>query len=133
MKRLFSRLLSLVLVVAVFLVGCSSNPASLTGNYRQDTLALIDSLRTAIELPEGTSDKSLAQSDARTKINDFISRYRRDNTYSGLGSFSTMTTALNGLAGHYASYPNRPVPEKLKSRLEQQFKQVESSLNRESA
>jgi len=30
-----------------------------------------------------------------------------------------MRTALNSLAGHYSSYPNRPVPEKLKQRLEQ--------------
>ncbi len=133
MKRLFSRLLSLVLVAAVFLAGCSSTPASLSGNYRQDTLLLIDSLRTAIELPEGAPEKSSAQSDARTKINDFISRYRRDNSYAGLSSFSTMTTALNGLAGHYASYPNRPIPDKLKNRLEQQFTQVEALLNRESA
>jgi photosystem II Psb27 protein len=36
------------------------------------------------------------------------------------------------LAGHYSSYPNRPIPEKLKKRLEQEFKMVEGSLNRES-
>ncbi|MEM1309725.1 MAG: photosystem II protein Psb27, partial [Cyanobacteria bacterium P01_H01_bin.153] len=36
----------------------------------------------------------------------------------------------NGLAGHYSSYPNRPVPEKLKQRLEQEFKQVEAALKR---
>jgi len=41
-----------------------------------------------------------------------------------------MRTALNSLAGHYSSYPNRPVPEKLKQRLEQEFKQVEVALKR---
>jgi photosystem II Psb27 protein len=45
----------------------------------------------------------------------------------------TMTTALNGLAGHYSSYPNRPIPDKLKTRLEQEFKMVEGALSRESA
>ncbi|PLZ41796.1 photosystem II protein Psb27, partial [Fischerella thermalis WC542] len=39
-------------------------------------------------------------------------------------------TALNSLAGHYSSYPNRPVPKKLKDRLEMEFKQVEMSLQR---
>ncbi len=41
-----------------------------------------------------------------------------------------MRTALNSLAGHYSSYPNRPVPDKLKKRLEQEFKQVELALRR---
>ncbi|MBD0363369.1 MAG: photosystem II protein Psb27, partial [Coleofasciculus sp. C3-bin4] len=45
-------------------------------------------------------------------------------------SFTTMRTALNSLAGHYSSYPNRPLPQKLKTRLEQEFKQVENALNR---
>ncbi|MFO0170955.1 MAG: photosystem II protein Psb27, partial [Aphanizomenon sp.] len=31
---------------------------------------------------------------------------------------------------HYSSYPNRPVPEKLKKRLDTEFKQVELSLRR---
>jgi len=34
------------------------------------------------------------------------------------------------LAGHYSSYPNRPVPQKMKDRLEQEFKQIETSLER---
>ncbi len=132
MKRFFAFCLSLMLVATLFLTGCSS-PSGLSGNYRQDTLALIDSLRTAIELPEGTAEKAAAQSDARLKINDFISNYRRSSSVSGLSSFMTMTTALNGLAGHYSSYPNRPVPEKLKKRLDQEFKMVEISLEREAA
>ncbi len=41
-----------------------------------------------------------------------------------------MRTALNSLAGHYSSYPNRPVPQKLKDRLEQEFNQVEAALRR---
>jgi photosystem II Psb27 protein len=41
-----------------------------------------------------------------------------------------MRTALNSLAGHYSSYPNRPVPQKLKNRLENEFKQVEAALKR---
>lgn len=131
MKRYISRLVALVLVVVIGLMGCSSTSvAGLTGDYRQDTLALLQNLRTAIELPEDAPDKSEAQSKARAAINDFASRYRRDSSVTNLSSFTTMRTALNSLAGHYSSYPNRPLPQKLKNRLEQEFRQVESALKR---
>lgn len=131
MKRYISRLVALVLVVAIGLMGCSSTSVSgLTGDYRQDTLSLLQNLRAAIELPEGTPDKAEAQSNAREAINEFASRYRRDSSVTSLSSFTTMRTALNSLAGHYSSYPNRPLPQKLKNRLEQEFRQVESALKR---
>ncbi|HEY9728449.1 MAG TPA: photosystem II protein Psb27 [Chroococcales cyanobacterium] len=131
MKRYISRLVALVLVVVVGLMGCSSSSATgLTGDYRQDTLGLLQSLRTAIELPEDAPDKAEAQVQARQLINDFASRYRRDGAVSNLSSFTTMRTALNSLAGHYSSYPNRPLPQKLKKRLEQEFQQVENALKR---
>ena len=134
MKRLLSRIFSLLLVASVFLVGCSANvPTGLTGNYSEDTLAVIDSLRTAIDIPNDSPDKANAQADAKGKINDYISRYRRDPKVSGSQSFMTMGTALNGLASHYNSSPNRPIPEKLKKRLDQEFKQIEISLRRETA
>ncbi len=135
MKTVLSRLFALALAMVIGLTGAAAANAStsveVTGNYRDDTLALISSLRTALELPDGTAEKSAAQADARLLINDFASRYRRDGGLIKLSSFTTMRTALNSLAGHYSSYPNRPVPEKLKTRLEQEFKQVESALKRE--
>jgi photosystem II Psb27 protein len=133
MKRFLSLFFSLVLGLSLLLGGCASDPANLSGNFRQDTLALVDSLRTAITLPEDSAAKTAAQADARTKINGFIARYRRDESLTTLASFTTMRTALNSLAGHYNSYPNRPLPETLKNRLEQEFRQVELALSRESA
>jgi photosystem II Psb27 protein len=132
MKRFLSRLLSLALscVVVVGLMGCSSAPSGLAGDYRQDTLAVVNGLRTALELPEGSADKAAAQAKARQLINDFSARYRRDTSVTRLNSFTTMRTALNSLAGHYSSYPNRPVPEKLKQRLTQEFSQIEAALKR---
>lgn len=133
MKRFFSHLLALALVVVIGLTGCSAagGGASITGNYQQDSLELINSLRTAITLPEDAPNKAEAQADARQRINEFVSRYRRDTSVTTLGSFTTMRTALNGLAGHYSSYPNRPIPKKLMDRLEQEFDQVEMALRRE--
>ena len=129
-KKYLSRLLALVLVVAISLMGCTSNPSGLSGNYRQDTIAVLDSLRTAIDLPDDASNKDEVVTLARRQISDYASRYRRDSETSGLRSFTTMQTALNAIAGYYSSYGNRPVPEKLKKRLDQEFKQVEISLKR---
>jgi photosystem II Psb27 protein len=132
MKQLFTRILALVLVAFIGLTGCSSAGVSgqITGNYSQDTLTVIEGLRSAISLPDDAPDKTAAQAEARALINDFASRYRRDNSVSGLSSYRTVSTALNAIAGHYSSYPNRPFPEKLKKRLEQEFKQVEAALRR---
>ena len=123
---------ALVLVAVIGLTGCSAVGPSdgLTGNYTEDTSALIDSLRASIELPKDAPNKAQLQDEAKAKINGFASRYRRDPNISNLSSFATMRTALNALAGHYSAYPNRPVPQKLKDRLEEEFRQVEAALSR---
>ena len=132
MKGYLSRLLALVLVIFIGLTGCSADntPGALTGDYRQDTLAIVNTLKDAINVPNDAPNRSEIQVEARKKINDFAARYQRDNSVSSLSSFTTMRTALNSLAGHYSSYPNRPVPQKLKARLEEEFKRVEAALKR---
>ncbi len=132
MKNLLSRVFALMLVAVIGLTGCSAVGPSdgLSGNYSEDTIAMIDSLRESIALPADAPDKAQLQDEAKAKINGFASRYRRDTAVSNLSSFATMRTALNALAGHYSSYPNRPVPKKLQDRLEQEFRQVEAALKR---
>ena len=131
MKRILSRFIALALVLVVGLTGCSTASTGVSGDYRQDTLALIETIRTALNTPANTPDSPAIQTEARTMLNNFFSRYRRDGNLAKLNSFTTMRTALNSLAGHYSSYPNRPVPEKLKKRIAQEFKQVELALKRE--
>jgi photosystem II Psb27 protein len=131
MKSWLSRFFAILLVAVVGLTGCSAVTSSqLTGNYRQDTLLLVDSLRTAVELPDDAPNKAESQANAKVLINDFASRYRRDASVANLNSFTTMRTVLNAIAGHYSSYPNRPIPEKLKTRVEQELKQVEAAIQR---
>jgi photosystem II Psb27 protein len=131
MKRYWSRLLALVLVLSIGLMGCSGTPDGLSGDYRQDTLTLVNTMRQALDLSQDSPNKAELQAAARQKINDFSARYQRANSpVSALSSFTTMRTALNALAGHYSSYPNRPVPEKLKIRLEKEFNLVEAALKR---
>nr|WP_299416420.1 photosystem II protein Psb27 [Acaryochloris sp. IP29b_bin.148] len=133
MKRFVSRLLSLMLVASMFLTGCSLlSPATLlSGDYQQDTIYVIDNLSNAITLPDDDPNKSENQAEAGALISEYVSRYRRKPKLAGSASFMTMATALNGLAGHYKSYPNRPLPQRLKERLELEFKQAKISLKRE--
>ena len=132
MKRFLSRLLALVCVV---LIGLTSVPAmanadSLSGRYQEDVLDVIDTLTTAIDVTADDADRAQITAAARTKINDFTSRYRRNGKVSRLSSFTTMQTALNSLAAHYSAYPNRLVPEKMKVRLRDEFKRTKIALNR---
>lgn len=131
MKRILSRLMAIVLVVVLGTVGLvnAAWADSLTGNYAQDTLAVVELLRTAIDLAPDAPDRTAIQTEAKQKINEFAARYRRGSVLK-LNSYTTMRTAINSLAGHYTSYPNRPVPEKMKKRLINEFRQVEASINR---
>lgn len=129
LKSYLSRLLALVLAAVIGLAGCS-NSTGLTGNFSQDTLAVIETLTAAINSPEDSAGSSDLQVQAREQINDYISRYRRNEKFSGLRSFTTMQTALNSLAGYYTAYGTRPVPEKLKKRLNQEFKQARLAVER---
>ncbi len=130
MPRYMSRLLALLLVVVIGLLGCSTSPSGLVGNYQQDTLKVVQSLRGVIDIPNNDPSHSAAQNQAKQIINDFSALYRRDPALTKLSSFTTMRTALNSLAAHYSAYPNRPLPQKLKDRVEQEFKQVEAALKR---
>jgi photosystem II Psb27 protein len=130
-QRLWSQAIALVLVIVIGLSACSAEtPGGLVGNYQKDSLTVISSLRTALEGGEDSPEKAAAQAAARQNINDFASRYRTDPALTKRSSYTTMRTALNSLAAHYAAYPNRPVPDKLKENLAQKFKQVETALER---
>ena len=130
-KNFLSRIVALALVIVIGLMGCSSNnPSGLTGNYSQDTATVLTNLRTAIELPKDAPNQKEVVTLARQQISDYASRYRRNAKTAGLRSFTTMQTALNALAGYYSSYGVRPLPDKLKKRLSEEFKQVEIALKR---
>ena len=129
-KNFLSRIVALSLVIVIGLMGCGSSPAGLTGNYSQDTATVLNNLKTAIELTKESPDQKEVVTLARQQISDYVSRYRRNDKTGGLRSFTTMQTALNALAGYYSSYGIRPLPDKLKKRLREEFKQVEIALKR---
>ncbi|NJL02883.1 MAG: photosystem II protein Psb27 [Spirulinaceae cyanobacterium RM2_2_10] len=129
-QSFWARLVALVLVAAIALTGCAAGTATLSGDYRQDTLTVIADLTEVMSLPTDAENKSELEAHARQEMNDYAALYRRDNRVAGLRSFTTMQTAINGLAGFYGSYGSRPVPEKLKKRLAQEFQDVQLSLKR---
>jgi photosystem II Psb27 protein len=131
LRLLISRLaIVLVLCLSLALTACSSASGGLTGNYVEDTVAVADSLLATINLGADDPGRNEAESEARSLINGYMARYRPRSAVNGLGSFTTMQTALNSLAGHYTNYPNRPVPDALKERLTKELKKAETNVVR---
>ena len=121
-----------LLMTASLLLGltaCSGTPNGLSGSYVDDTVAVVNTLLATIS-PEEGSTSNQQQDQARALINDYIALYRPNNSVNGLASFTTMQTALNSLAGHYASYNNRPIPDTLRARLEKELHKAERSVVR---
>lgn len=129
-RRLPVALATLALVLALGLTACSNASNGLTGNYVDDTVSVARSLLGTIALAEDDPGRSAAEIQARALINDYTARYRPRRDVNGLGSFTTMQTALNSLAGHYTNYPNRPLSDALRSRLEKELHRAETSVVR---
>jgi len=131
LKQLFSRLaVALVLCLSLALTACSSANTGLSGNYVEDTVAVADSLLSTIALGAEDPARAEAEIEARSLSNGYVARYRPRSSVNGLGSFTTMQTAINSMAGHYTNYPNRPLPEALKERIAKELKKAETNATR---
>ena len=125
------RLLTPLCLAGVLLLSaCSASASGLSGNYVDDTVAVADTLLGTISLSADDPERPAAEQQARALMNDYVARYRPRQAVNGLSSFTTMQTALNSLAGHYANYPNRPLPEALQARLKKELKSAESTVVR---
>jgi photosystem II Psb27 protein len=129
-RQLKAAALAFCLCLCLLLSACSGNGGPLTGNYVEDTVAVADTLIATIALPADDPGRSEAETSARALINDYMARYRPQPKVNGLASFTTMQTALNSLAGHYANYPNRPVPDALRDRVSKELKKAETGVVR---
>ena len=128
--RLKAALVAVCLVFVLVLSSCSAAGGPLTGNYVDDTVNVAQSLLTTIALPQDDPSRKQAEADVRGLINAYTARYRPQAKVNGLSSFTTMVTAVNSLAGHYASYANRPLPEALKARLEKELTKAKAAVVR---
>jgi photosystem II Psb27 protein len=129
-RRLQAAVVAVCLCVSLLLTACSGSTGPLTGNYVEDTVTTADSLLSTIALSADDPGRAEAETQARTLINDYMARYRPKSQVNGLASFTTMQTALNSLAGHYANYPNRPVPDALRDRLTKELRKAETGVTR---
>jgi len=127
-RRLQAAVVAICLSLSLLLTACSGSSGPISGNYVEDTIATADSLLATIAL--SSDDRAEAETQARTLINDYMARYRPQRQVNGLASFTTMQTALNSLAGHYANYPNRPVPDALRERVSKELKKAETGVSR---
>ncbi|MEY2749390.1 MAG: photosystem protein Psb27 [Cyanobacteriota bacterium] len=126
LRSLLSGVVVLCLGLSLLLTACSGAAGPISGNYVEDTVAVADSLLTTLGLAADDPGRSASETEARGLINSYMARYRPRHDVNGLASFTTMQTALNSLAGHYANYPNRPVPDSLKDRLTKELKKAET-------
>ena len=118
--------LAVCLCLSLLLSACGTDSLGLTGNYVDDTVAVADALISTVALAGDDPGRAEAETRARGLINDYMARYRPQRAVNGLGSFTTMQTAVNALAGHYANYPNRPVPAALQDRLAKELRKAET-------
>jgi len=123
-------LLAVGLCLCLSLTACAGSGGGLSGNYVDDTVSVAQTLLTTIAIPQDDPAHAQSETDARRLINDYMARYRPRRDVNGLGSFTTMQTALNSLAGHYANYANRPLPDALRSRLEKELQRASTSVVR---
>jgi photosystem II Psb27 protein len=130
LARVKAALVAVCLVFVLALSSCSSAGGPLTGNYVDDTVSVAQSLLSTIALPQDDPSRKQAEADARGLINAYTARYRPQSRFNGLSSFTTMVTAVNSLAGHYASYANRPLPEALKARVEKELTKAQAAVVR---
>ena len=128
--RIKAALLAVCLGLTLLVTACSGSGGPLTGNYVEDTVTVADQLIATISIGADDPGRSEAETSARALINDYMARYRPQPKVNGLASFTTMQAALNSLAGHYANYPNRPVPDALKDRLSKELKKAETGVVR---
>jgi photosystem II Psb27 protein len=128
-RRLQAAVVAVCLCLSLMLTACSGG-GPLSGNYVEDTVKVADTLLATIGLGADDPDRGTAETEARALINDYMARYRPQHQVNGTASFTTMQTALNSLAGHYANYPNRPVPDALRDRLTKELKKAETGATR---
>ena len=127
----FSVALVLLIVFAPLGKPIAAEQVSMTGDFVKDTVSVADSLKETIALADDDEKISASKDEALMLITAYISRYRNRPQVNSSSSFTTMQTALNAMAGHYKTFSNRPLPEKLKERLNKELTRAEKVVVKE--
>ena len=136
LKRLVKAALSIAIAICVMLAPFGSiveaSGALMSGDYITDTVSVIHDLQETIAMPSDSEGLSDSEDQAVQLITAYISRYRNRSQVNKSLSYTTMQTALNAMAGHYKTFPNRPLPDQLKERLENELMKAAMLATKES-
>ena len=128
-KRLLGAAVSIVIgLFVIFVPFVSVVEASgtlMSGDYISDTVSVIHDLQETIDMSPEAEGLSDSEDEAVQLITAYISRYRNRSNVNQSMSYTTMQTALNAMAGHYKTFKNRPLPDQLKNRLNEQLTKAE--------
>jgi len=132
LMKALSFCISLIISFGLIINPSYAAQSTMSGDYARDTISVVKALKGAIETPKDASDKDEIREESLSLITDYISRYRNRGLVNKTQSFTTMQTALNAMAGHYKNFASRPLPEKLKERLNKELSLAEKMVLRES-
>ena len=132
LMKALSFCISLIIFFSLTINPSYAAQSTMSGDYAKDTISVVKALKGAIETPKDASDKDEIREESLSLITDYISRYRNRGLVNKTQSFTTMQTALNAMAGHYKNFASRPLPEKLKERLNKELSLAEKMVLRES-
>ena len=132
LMKAFTICIALIIYFLLKISPSYAAPSNMSGDYAKDTISVVKALKGAIETPKDASNKDEVREDSLSLITDYISRYRNRGLVNKTQSFTTMQTALNAMAGHYKNFASRPLPEKLKERLNKELSLAEKMVLRES-
>ena len=127
----FSITLILLIIFSPFGKTLAAEKISMSGDFVKDTILVADNLKETIQLADDDQKIPESKDEALQLITAYISRYRNRPQINSTSSFTTMQTALNAMAGHYKTFPNRPIPDQLKERLEKELGKVEKLVESE--
>ena len=130
-KGCFAFVLTLLIILTPLAKPLAAEQVSMTGDFVKDTVSVAQSLKETIALEEDDEKISNSKDEALGLITAYISRYRNRPQVNSSSSFTTMQTALNSMAGHYKTFSNRPLPEKLKERLNKELTRAEKVVVKE--
>ena len=124
--------IGLCLILAPLGISAEASGALMSGNYMEDTVSVAHSLQEIITIPTEGEGQPEAKTEAVQLITAYISRYRNRSQVNQSLSYTTMQTALNAMAGHYKTFPNRALPDQLKERLDNQLSKAAELAAKES-
>ncbi len=115
---------------STFGLQAEASRSMMSGEYPKDTISVAQSLQKTIEIPTDDEARKASEAEASQLIRDYIGRYRNRAEVNSTMSFTTMQTALNAMAGHYKTFPNRPLTPELKDRLRKELAKAEELVSK---